>query len=1041
MYANIRGLKPRTVPSKVPYIQDLLCHSNQLFAALTETWLHDHLDAEIGIEGYTPFRADRKRLSKKGVRDGGGALLYLREDLAVNTDPVMTFSNGAVEVLGLHIKTHNLMIFVLYRQPNDPKGKNLSTSKEFREALEAVSAVLEDHVSPTPDILLLGDFNLPHMDWNEGKIRAGAAADERRMINLLQNFTDENFLFQQINEPTHVEGNILDLCFSNNPGLLHSYGCVKTQYSDHHIIQGKTTLSPLEANSSERSTKHSPPSHVGGGFDDLNFFSDNADWNGLAHELGALDWSQILTEKEPNDMMNSFVQSCVESSKKFIPKKSAAKKKQNSIPRNRRILMRRRTKVVKQLSATKSQTRKIKLEEENKEIERKLQQSYRQEKTEMERRAVHAIEKNSKYFFSYAKKFSTVTTGIGPLIDAAGSVVSTACEMAGMLSTQYTSVFSKPKNPLQRPEDIFPDRDIPQGTPSLCDIEFTTTDIESAIDTLSANSAPGPDRFPAILLKICKKQLSTPLVHMWRASMDAGIIPGVLKTATIIPIFKGGNHGTPKNYRPIALTSHVIKIFEKVVRKHIVKFMDDHHLFNPSQHGFRHGRSCLSQLLAHYDRILDMLEQGHNVDVIYIDFAKAFDKVDFMVTLQKLNSMGINGHLGRWIHSFLTNRTQQVAVNGAKSAHTEVLSGVPQGSVLGPLLFLILIGDIDRDVAQAFLSSFADDTRIGSKINSQDHMDQLQKDLDSVYAWTEQNNMELNADKFELLRYGPNTDFHQFQYKSNSGSPIQEKDDVKDLGVIMSTDGSFKKQIKKTVAAAKSQCSWILRTFRTRERKPMLVLWKSLVQCKLDYCSQLWSPSEKGDIQAIEMVQRSFLRKISSLQPLQYWEQLREAKMYSQERRRDRYTIIYIWKILENMVPNIYDEQGAEKIASKWHARRGRECIIPSMNTGSKRRFLTLRYASLPIKGQRLFNVLPSDIRNITGCTVDTFKYHLDKYLRTVPDEPQIQGYTAQRRSDSNSLIDMTKFAVAHSMSRVEVPGVTSPDGGGCAYSVAGATL
>ena len=160
--------------------------------------------------------------------------------------------------------------------------------------------------------------------------------------------------------------------------------------------------------------------------------------------------------------------------------------------------------------------------------------------------------------------------------------------------------------------------------------------------------------------------------------------------------------------------------------------MEENNLFNPGQHGFRLGRSCLSQLIAHCDHITRLLESGQNVDVIYIDFAKAFDKVDYLVTKKKLKGMGISGKLGRWLHAFLTNRKQAVVVNGAKSMPADVKSGVPQGSVLGPLLFLVLIGDIDREVATSFVSRFADDTRAVNGITTNADVCDLQVDIDAI---------------------------------------------------------------------------------------------------------------------------------------------------------------------------------------------------------------------------------------------------------------------------------------------------------------------
>ena len=339
-------------------------------------------------------------------------------------------------------------------------------------------------------------------------------------------------------------------------------------------------------------------------------------------------------------------------------------------------------------------------------------------------------------------------------------------------------------------------------------------------------------------------------------------------------------------------------------------------------------------------------------------------------------------------------------------------------------MFLILIGDIDQKVARSFLSSFADDTRIGCQISSVEDTTYLQKDLASVYTWTQENNMQLNGDKFECLRYGSNIEIKdQTCYKSNSDVTIEEKDHVRDLGVTMSNDGTFRKHIEATVMTAKKQCAWILRTFKTRDPLPLLTLWKSLVLCKLDYCSQLWSPVTKGEIQSLEMVQRCYIRNVADIRHMSYWNQLNHLKLYSLERRRERYMIIYIWKILEGQVPNICDVKGLDQITAKWHPRRGRECTLPPIIRKAVAPVKRLREASLPVRGQQLFNILPSAIRNITDCSVDSFKRRLDKFLSTVPDEPQIPGYTAQRRAESNSLLDMTCLATAYCTQVVEVPG------------------
>ena len=388
---------------------------------------------------------------------------------------------------------------------------------------------------------------------------------------------------------------------------------------------------------------------------------------------------------------------------------------------------------------------------------------------------------------------------------------------------------------------------------------------------------------------------------------------------------------------------------------------------------------------------------------MYLDFAKAFDKVDIDITLRKLKSLGIQGEIGRWLTDFLTNRKQTVLVDGRKSAPQHVSLGVPQGSVLGPLQFLILIGDIDQNIAFSFISSFADDTRVSRHVEDVEDTQPLQADLDAVYKWAESINMEFNSDKFELLRYRlrGSTVKNSTGYKSNIGTKIEEKAHVKDLGVKLSSDATFSVHNGEKVASVKTKIRWVLRTFRTRERQPMLALWKQLILCDLDYCSQLWNPSKTGDIQALELLQRSYLCCISGMQGLNYWGQLGKLKLYSLEHRWERYIAIYIWHILESHVPNF----NMTLVSFHWHPRCGRECLIHRVSGTTSSSIQRVHYCSLPIKGPSSFSSLLRSFRNITGCNLETFKTGLDKYLSLVSDEPLIPVYTRYRGSSSNSLL------------------------------------
>ena len=319
------------------------------------------------------------------------------------------------------------------------------------------------------------------------------------------------------------------------------------------------------------------------------------------------------------------------------------------------------------------------------------------------------------------------------------------------------------------------------------------------------------------------------------------------------------------------------------------------------------------------------------------------------------------------------------------------------------------------------LSSFADDTRTTKGVSNPRDASLLQADLELIYEWAHKNNMTFNNKKLNLLRYGNNKTLkEETSYQCPDGSEILEKAHVKDLGVIMSDSGGFSEHINILCEKARDMCSWILRTFRSRSPETMKTLWKSLVLPILDYCSQLWCPIKQGQIQQIEAIQKSFTHKIKLDRKYDYWDRLSKLKLYSLQRRRERYRILYIWKILEKLVPNILrgGDGGIEKLHTS--SRNGRTCKIPALNNTATAKIKQLREGSLKVHGSQLFNALPRDLRNKTNCTLPQFKNRLDAFLQQIEDKPLVCGYTAARRTDSNSLIHT--IPLFHSSESSKIP-------------------
>ncbi|KAL5250292.1 hypothetical protein ACHWQZ_G016138 [Mnemiopsis leidyi] len=620
---------------------------------------------------------------------------------------------------------------------------------------------------------------------------------------------------------------------------------------------------------------------------------------------------------------------------------------------------------------------------------------------QQEKNAVSTIKTNPKFFYSYAKRLSRTKSSVAPLRNNEGVLTNDAAEKAELLQAQYVSVFSDPtKADIETCKSFVNEvKDV-----ELCNFTFSPEDIKEAIKELDPYSAAPDGDIPAKIICDCRESLSLPIWILWKRSLETGVIPPDLKLQYITPIFKKGNRTEAVNYRPVSLTSHIIKVFERVVRKHLVKHLEDNNILPDSQHGFRKNRSCLTQLIEHVDSVLKALNDGREVDVIYLDYSKAFDKVDHQILLAKMKQYGINGPIYDWIECFLSNRKQTVVVDGKKSAFKEVESGVPQGTVLGPVFFIIYVIDLVLRVKSSKTLTFADDTKLMKAITRLLCKTLLQADLDSVIQWSISNNMQLHENKFVVMNYCLNAwkiftempfTAENRQYHSTTLNILEPSSHTRDLGVYLSDDCTWSYHINKLTAEARKMAAWVLGAFRYRSAVTMITLFKSLVRSKLEYCCPLWNPTKIGDIQLIENVQKQFTRKVIGMCDFDYWERLEKLKLLSLQRRRERYSIIHVWKMLNDRAPN---NIGLETYNS---LRLGIKISIPKYNHQAQKSYSTAYDNSFGIKAARLWNLLPKSVNSHT--TLEPFKVALGGFIDQFPDRPPVPGYTPP---NSNSLLD-----------------------------------
>ena len=1001
---NTRGMDTSAASTlcwKVPYIEDFVMQATESYSiiSITETWLKPHItDAQLHIEGYTILRSDRCK------RGRGGCCLYIQENFIISD--YLKYDDDHCQVVGCSLDKAKTLVFSLYRPPGD------TPHKKFNDAINFIKSFVETK-DESWNIIITGDFNLPNICWDTLNINRSETNGCSICAESLLKFMESKLLSQVIDKPTRVENNgtenILDLIITNNVDLFREFDVISTSLSDHELISvvlSKELKANCPINMLKQKKVPDTPS-----FSSLNFLK--ADFDKINNDLEKINWEKLKSESNVFDFPITFYETLLNICYKYTPlKKSAYKKRRSKYYKVCYAINRKRRKVkarLKALQTLQPNSRGIAyLKEKLVTLEKEAQHKILYCKHIEEKKALDAIRVNPRYFYSYAKQKSVSKTQIGPLRDpeikGEDQYFDDPKRMADILQNQFISVFSNPDSPNIKEPNVNTD-----CSNTLHDIVFNVQDLLKAINEIKINSSSGDDGFPAILLKKCKDNLVFPLLLLWRESVDCGFIHPMFLHQLITPLYKGkGSRCEAVNYRPISLTSHIIKVFERVIRDKMVKFLEENDILSCDQHGFRKGRSCLSELLAHYDEIVENANDGKGTDTVYLDFAKAFDKVDHQLLLKKLEAIGIKGKLSNWIKAFLSNRKQEVVVNGFKSFIFAVLSGVPQGSVLGPILFIVFINDIAASLQDSKLKSFADDTKISCSISCQQDAHRLQEDLNRVMNWSIENNMALNESKFEFLKHNYDFDSHMMEmpfsyfdscYKTLNSSLIECNHTVKDLGITFSADSTFNIHIANIVKNAKDKAAWALSVFKTRNKDEMMLLYKTYIRSQLEYCCPLWNPSGPGSLTAIKLlegVQRTFTAKISSLSHLNYWQRLKHLNLMSLQRRRERYIIIHMWKILTGKAPN--DLQ----ISFYMSQRSAIRAVIPDIPL--HRSNLTFFDKSFSVLGPKLWNLIP---RNCTIAlhSLDKFKQLLDAFILGYPDLPPMNGYTC---TNSNSLLDWT---------------------------------
>lgn len=874
-YQNVNGLRTKCLELS----NNILINDFDIIV-ITESWLQDDiLDRELCDNRYVVFRVDRN-LSATGKCMGGGIVIFVRTemDAYLNSD----WSSLSVEsqcitisacVIGSTVDLHIITSYI-------PPDENLSYRVDCfrRHTVQFMNKYNHDN------FLILGDFNLPCINWSDdcnfSFKHNGPRAVHDVAVSLMDDFT--YYGLTQYNYLTNKWGNVLDLCFSNLPVSITR--CLSplikedVAHPSFCLSISDLQIKPLH--------EHSVPTY--------NFHK--CDYDKINKYLKLIDWYTILNTNCIDEAVDIFYTVLYECFRLFVPRYRPKLNCHYPFWYSAALI-----KLIREKHKMHSKWKKYGNPRDYDEFS-----LLRSREAVVQAQCFDRFITNSQNFIRYSPKYfwKYVKSKRG------GSNYPNKFELNNVKYTDgnsissafnyfFKSVFIHSSHDSTINSCLINNNYIPHDMLSC--IEVNEDIVNKLLCSLDRSKGAGSDGIPPLLLSSCAESLALPIYLLFRFSLNECVFPSVWKKAQVVPIHKKGSRSLIDNYRPISILNCISKVFEKLVYKQIYPLISRGIPY--SQHGFVKGRSTVSNLALFSDYVLNEMEGGGQVDVIYTDFEKAFDRVDHNILLCKLQALGIHGDLLRWIQSYLSNRSQLVVIGGYKSDSITVPSGVPQGSHLATLFYNAYLFDIADYIKVCGHIMYADDKKVYLNIRSIADCVSLQSDLASLQQYYSLNKITINVAKCQIISFTRKRDPIVFNYSFN-GVTIQRVSLVRDLGVFFDAKMLLSNHVEKIVQRAYRNLGFVIRTcIPFKCPITFKVVYFAYVRSILEYASPIWSPCYMEYIKRIEGIQCKFVKHLSFKTNQKYTTYLDSCRIHNLltlEERRQMLDICLLYDILRN---------------------------------------------------------------------------------------------------------------------------------------------